>query len=183
MKCRSIVSLLVATLVLQAQALEGNPRFQGLDLSSGKEVRFEPRKDSKGTAVIFLSSKCGCTRLHMSYIKQLVKDFPDFEFVGINSNTDEDVAESQKYFSTEALGFPIVRDIQTQIANKFGALKTPHAFVIDPKGQQVFAGGVTSSSNPKDAEKFFLKETLAALRDGKKPPLAVARAVGCEIKR
>ncbi len=79
--------------------------------------------------------------------------------------------------------FPILEDTKNAWANQFGALKTPHAFVVNTKGEIIYQGGVTNSHVGPAATTQYLKEVLIDLSAGKAPRHKIGRALGCYIQR
>lgn len=140
-------------------------------------------ESKKGLVLIFLSAQCPCSHDHSPHLKELKKAFPDFTFVGIHSNQDEPEALYKKYFQTLKLNFPVIHDEKGLLADKLGALKTPHSFVIGKGGDILFQGGVTNSVSLGRANKFFLKTALEEVQSGKTPQEALVKTVGCYISR
>ncbi len=103
--------------------------------------------------------------------------------MAVQSNTDEDETVSAFHFQQSGLPFPVIRDVQARIANQFGALKTPHAFIVGPQGQCWFNGGVDDTKDASKATKFFLKTALSDLVAGREPKEKNVRTLGCVIKR
>lgn len=158
--------------------------FAGTDLRTGGSFSSEvAQKNSKGLVVVFLSAKCPCSRSHEGSIESLAKEFKTFSFVGVHSNTDEDEGLASLHFKEAGFSFPIIRDRQAKIANDFGALKTPHVFVVGPKGECWFNGGVDDTKESSKAKKFYLKQALVDLSQGQEPKEKTSRTLGCAIKR
>lgn len=137
----------------------------------------------KGLVVVFLSAKCPCSDSHVAELKSLAKDYPEFKFVAVNSNTDETMEQSQEYFKRVQFEFPVVKDKNLEIADRFKAFKTPHAFVVSEKGDIVYQGGVSSSRQFATADRKFLREALVNLHDGKAVATPESRTLGCVITR
>jgi len=148
-------------------------KIGGVDLSQSKF----------GTVVIFLSSSCPCSDSHISHIKDLQKEFSKFDFVAVHSNVDEKDEDGLTYFKKAALPFEVWRDKNAKIADEFKAFKTPHAFVVNSKGEILFSGGVTSSAIAEQAQTFHLKEALKDLSENKSVKNPKARPIGCAIAR
>lgn len=167
----------------RASAPELIPQLSGKDLTTGKHVQLDLRALTSPSVVVFLSTKCPCSGAHLPALKELSLRFKAFQFIGIHSNTDEDEATSESFFSKAALPFPVIQDKNADLAKRFLALKTPHTFVISPKGELLFQGGIDNSHSPEKASRHFLEEVLTALSKGEKPPLNEARTLGCAIRR
>lgn len=161
------------------------------DLVHGKDVKVSP--GAKGTVLVFLSIRCPCSHGHMQILKDLSKDFTDFSFYGVHSNTDEDLSLSQKYFLDSKLPFPVIQDDQAKLADHFRAFKTPHAFILSAPSHGpsvspfhlpvVYRGGVTSSSQDPASGLQYLRNALMDLQKGNKVGQPETRTLGCHILR
>jgi len=154
---------------------------QGKDLFTGKMVEVKP--DPKGMVVVFLSAKCPCSKSHVDLIKGLAKEFDSIPFVAVHSNSDEGKELSRDYFKAAALGFPVIQDSGGEIANRFRASKTPHAFLVSADGATVFRGGVSDSKDASKSARNYLREALEDFSKGKEIRTAEARTLGCSITR
>jgi peroxiredoxin len=139
---------------------------------------------TKATIVVFLSAKCPCSGSHEQTLKDLAAKFSPkgFQFVAVHSNVDEDPTLASQHFSKASLPFPVLQDDHAALADRFGALKTPHVFVLK-QGEVVFQGGVDDSKNSPQAKEHFLLNALNDLDQGKLPEVKQVRALGCIIKR
>jgi len=138
----------------------------------------------KGLVIAFLSAVCPCSDSHLIELKRLTKEFPEFEFVGIHSNTDEDKNLASSYFKAAALPFPVLRDRGTELADKFKALKTPHVFIVLNDGTLAYQGGVSSSHHFNEkTERKYLREALEDLSTGRRVRTTESRPLGCVISR
>jgi peroxiredoxin len=157
-------------------------QIKGEDLFTTKEISIAA-EGKKGLVVIFLSSKCPCSDSHNQEMNSLSKDYPDFRFVAVHSNVDEDLTKSREYFKKADLKFPVIQDGKAEIADRFKALKTPHAFVVLPTGDVAYQGGASSSKKFETAERKYLREALDDLQNGRKVKTPEGRTLGCVISR
>jgi len=160
-----------------------NKSLNGVDLRTGKLFESDKNPAAKGKVVVFLSAKCPCSRSHESSLRELASEFSEFSFIGVHSNKDEDEGLSSLYFRESGLNFPIVQDKEARLANDFGAMKTPHAFIVGPKGECLFNGGVDDTKDSSKAQKFYLRQALIDIKSGKEPEQKSARTLGCTIMR
>ncbi|MFN8370889.1 MAG: thioredoxin-like domain-containing protein, partial [Bacteriovoracaceae bacterium] len=168
--CKSVLFFFLfifsfCTLSLQAEV--------ELDLISKKNIDI-PLDQKKIRVIYFLSSQCPCSQSHFDHLNQLKNQYSQFTFVGFHSNKKVSQENAIKYFSRFKIDFPVFSDNEIKYANKYGALKTPHVFVLDQNDKLVFQGGATNSHDINRATKFYLKDTLEALSNGKEPPLKEA---------
>ena len=133
--------------------------------------------------IVFLSAKCPCSNSHIEEIKNLSKEYPKYQFIGIHSNADENFPESQSYFKSLDLPFPVIEDEHSKLAVEFKALKTPHAFLISKTGETLYKGGVSSSRDFSASDRKYLREALIDSKAGKKVSTPEGRTLGCVIER
>lgn len=157
----------------------------GLDVVSNQKKILLLNTAAKANILVFVSARCPCSASHEIALREISKEFSSqgFQFVGIHSNTDEPIEIAKSHFEKAALPFPVLQDASAKIANDWGALKTPHVFVVNPKGEILYQGGVDDSHDHKDAKKPYLREALLDIQVGKAPRVALTRSLGCAIKR
>ncbi|MGE0763511.1 MAG: redoxin domain-containing protein [Bdellovibrionales bacterium] len=178
-----MVNLILIWFSLALSALAGAPfDLKGQDLFSDRSVQVNAAM-ARPAVVVFVSARCPCSGSHESTLKQLAAEFQDFDFIAVHANADETPEEVKNHFKNVAFAFPLIEDVDGQWAQKLQALKTPHAFVVDRRGQLVFSGGVTDSSQASTADVPYLKNALNEYRASGKVKQARQRALGCAIKR
>ena len=159
------------------------PPLQGVNLLTSESLTLEWSHHKKGVVVLFLSSSCPCSNSHIPHLIKLSEDFPQFQFVGIHSNKNESQTDAELYFKSKNLPFPVLRDNNLEWANRLGALRTPHAYLISSEGEVLYQGGVTSSGEAEKADSFYLKVTLKKYLLGEKIEQSKSRVLGCQIAR
>jgi hypothetical protein len=175
-----VVSLFFLSLQCFAQNL---PPIKATDLISGKTLEYSWSESKKGSVLVFLSSSCPCSHAHIGHLIDLAKTHPEMKFIGVHSNANEIVHESEKYFKSLNLPFPVIQDNSTEWADRLKAYRTPHAFVVTAEGKLAYQGGVTSSADPEKADSFYLKVTLKKFLAGEKIESSRTRVLGCQIAR
>ena len=157
--------------------------LEGKNVLDGKIEKIDFTTSRKGAVLVFMSSKCPCSASHEDILKKLADEYKGFVFVGIHSNADENATDTKAHFQTAHLNFPVLQDQKNTWANQLGALKTPHTFVFNNKGELLYQGGVTDSHVGPAAKHQFLKEVLSDIQGGKEPRMKEGRALGCFIQR
>ena len=146
--------LIIGLFAIKLWACTAKP-ISGTDLRTGSAFSSVSLAKNKGMVVVFMSAKCPCSQSHESSIEKLANEFKEFSFVGVHSNSDEARDLAALHFKEAGFSFPIIEDSHAQIANEFGALKTPHAFVVGPKGECWYNGGVDETRDAYRAKKFY----------------------------
>ena len=142
-------------------------------------------EEKQVTVVLFLATQCPVATDYTDRIVNLVKayDEKNVQFIGINSNKQEKVAEILAYSKKHGFEFPVLKDPENKIADYFGARRTPEVFLLDAKRVLRYAGAIDNS--PKEPTKHYLKTALDLVIGGKDipKPSKKTRAIGCTIKR
>lgn len=144
--------------------------------------QLELKKDKLANVLIFVSKDCPCSNANLSYVNKLVDEFNDFNFIAVHSKKNTTDSQLQDYLKNNQVAFDLINDADLKIADTYQALKTPHAFILT-KEKVVYNGGITNTTNPKNAKMFYLKEALEDIRNGRAPIKAETRTLGCFIAR
>ena len=107
----------------------------------------------------------------------------------VNSNEakrdNHDSMDAMKAHAKENnYGMPYLLDANHQLADAFGALKTPHVYLFDGDMNLVYRGSI--DDNVSDAEAVserYVQDAITAVANGKPVGVAETKAIGCSIKR
>jgi thiol-disulfide isomerase/thioredoxin len=178
-----LLAMVVAMLAsASAQGASYPLAVSGSDIVSATEIRREATLD-KPLAVVFLSAVCPCSESHIAELINLAASYPNINFVGVHSNSDESPALSKTYFDRSKLPFPVIQDVEGRLANLYGAFKTPHVFVEDGNGKILYRGGISNSHDFKQADRKYLREALVDIADHHPARTPEGRTLGCIIAR
>jgi hypothetical protein len=159
-------------------------QFRATELSSKNVIQFDlSQPHVPATVLVFLSARCPCSNSHEETLQNLSTKFPQFRFLGVHSNANEPEVEASTHFKNSPIQFPLLQDSDGTLANAFGALKTPHVYVVSPQGKILYQGGVDDSHDAKKATRAYLAQALQAIHDGKEPEVYQTRTLGCTIQR
>ncbi|MBA4062601.1 MAG: thiol-disulfide isomerase [Isosphaera sp.] len=147
-------------------------------------------KDKKAVVVVFLDAECPVANLYVPTLVDLHKRYADrgVQFLGVNSSRQDTFVRVAAHARERAVPFPVLKDFDHQVADRFGAKHTPEAFVLDPKGviryhgrvdDQYGVGGLRREKPTRDD----LREALDELLAGKAVTTAVTKIDGCPIER
>lgn len=158
---------------------------------SGKEVSLNEAKAENGLLVIFSCNTCPYVKLSESRIKEL-GTFTKQNKIGmilVNSNeaqrSDDDSFDAMKnYAKAQGYTFSYVMDKNSNLANAFGATRTPHCFLFDKAGKLAYRGAIDDNiKDPQDAKEHYLKDAITAVAAGKAVKTSSTKSIGCSIKR
>lgn len=174
-----LLLLTVAISHAQASAL---PPIKLSNLQN-EPVTVEWGKNKKLTVLIFLSALCPCSHSHLSHLLRIKEQYPEVDFLALHSNRDEDSKTVEDYFSKNPLNFPLLKDDKSTWANRLKAYRTPHAYIISSKGEILYQGGVSNSTEVENAKEFYLADALNALAQNRVLKKSQTRVLGCPIAR
>jgi hypothetical protein len=107
----------------------------------------------------------------------------------VNSNEakrqgDDSFRAMQKHAEIAGYTMPYVVDAGHQVADAFGARKTPHVYLFNTEGRLMYRGAI--DDNVRTAKKVaenYLLDAIEAVGNGQKAELTETPALGCSIKR
>lgn len=107
----------------------------------------------------------------------------DVVMLYIAANRNESIQMLEEAAKTRRLP-TILIDAEHVVADIYEAQTTPHIFVVDREGILRYRGAVDDVTfRHRKATRFFLKEAVEALLDGRLPKLTEMPAYGCTIVR
>lgn len=161
------------------------PEFQLLGLD-GVPHSFSETK-GKITMFHFWSAECPFVVRYNDRLNKIASDYAPkgVNVMGINSNVDETAGETKAELDKRAITYSILMDTDHQAADLFGAVTTPHVFIIDQSETLVYRGAVDDQGWSEDNQptKSYVNEVLDALLEGKPSPHSDTKSVGCTVKR
>jgi len=157
---------------------------------SGKEISLDEAKSAKGLLVIFSCNTCPYVKLSETRIKEY-SDFCAANGIGcviVNSNeaqrSEEDSFDAMtKYHIAQKLKCFYTVDVNSKLANAFGATRTPQCFLFNTKGL-VYKGAIDDNvKDPTAVKENYLKDALNAVVKNTVPAKQETKSIGCTIKR
>ena len=99
------------------------PNFTLKDAKDKKHSIKDLSHQKKATVVMFISTQCPVFSDYNERIVALHNDYKDqgVQFIGINSNRNESVEEIAEHSKTNKFDFVVLKDLQNEIADKFGS--------------------------------------------------------------
>jgi len=180
---------------VKEEALEIGSALPKADLKmkdiSGKEVSFNSVKTKSGLLVMFSCNTCPVVVRNQSRTNEICS-YAQSQGVGViilNSNEanrgDDDSFEAmQSYAKEQGYKWNYAVDKNNEMADAFGASRTPECFLFDKDGKLIYHGAI--DDNPQDASavsRVHLKEAINESVNGKPVSVKKSRSVGCNIKR
>ncbi len=159
----------------------------------GKVVSMKDYKDAKGIILIFTCNHCPFSVAYEDRIIDLHNTYArkGFPVVAVNSN-DAVAYPSDSYeemiVRAREKNFPFayLHDESQRYARTFGAVKTPHVFVLRKLKDQFivsYIGAIDDNSNEPELVKMkYVENAVEAMLAGKEVKPDFTKAVGCGIK-
>lgn len=158
---------------------------------SGKEISLQEARRENGLLVMFSCNSCPYVIRNQSRTKEICGYALD-KNVGVivlNSNEEErNSSESleamQSYAKNQQYRWFYSVDKRNELADSFGASRTPECFLFDKSGRLVYHGAIDDS--PGDAnsvKRQHLREAINEMLAGKNVIVKESRSVGCSIHR
>jgi peroxiredoxin len=158
------------------------PEFQLPDLQGV----LHKLSDSLGRVVIvnFWSAECPHSeRADRSTMACLVQWGGDVQLLSIAANQNESLPMVEEVSRARRLPTVLI-DAEHVVADLYGAVTTPHAFVVDRDGFLRYRGAIDDVTfRQRKATHFYLEEAVEALLAGRVPTLQETPPYGCTIVR
>lgn len=185
-----IFALAVGAPTAAAQSIGTSMPASGQQLpnATGSAASLASLAGEQATAVLFWSNQCPWTAKYENRVLELARTYQGqgVRFVLINSNSASDFPQESLAASREQASsypMPYLKDEGGQVAEAFGAVRTPHVFVYDAQGQLAYTGAIDDSpGDPSAVEKPYLENALEALVSGEAPSTGKTNAFGCTLK-
>jgi thioredoxin-related protein len=158
---------------------------------SGKEISLGEAKKENGLLVMFTCNTCPYVIRNQSRTKEVCQ-FAGDKNIGVillNSNEgDRDngnsLADMESYARQQGYNWYYALDKGSQLADAFGASRTPECFLFDKNGKLVYHGAIDDSpGNSSTVKRQHLKEAIGEMLAGKDISVKETRSVGCSIKK
>jgi thiol-disulfide isomerase/thioredoxin len=142
--------------------------------------------DYRGKIVVvnFWSAECPHSERTDHYLVSLLENWNgDVALLSIAANRNEPLPLVKEVATTRLLP-KVLMDSQGVLADRYGALTTPHVYIIDRDGILRYRGAVDNITfRQREAPRFFLQEVVEALLRGRLPEIGETLPYGCAIVR
>lgn len=163
-------------------------KLKGVD---DREWSLSDFPDAKGHIVIFTCNSCPYAVAYEDRIIALDKKYKPLGYpvIAINPSgeSEQENLEAMKARAREkSFSFPYVSDADQKLYPVYGAVRTPHAFVLkkqDGKNIVKYIGAIDNNyENPEGVTDKYIEEAVDALLDGREVIRTRTVAIGCAIK-
>jgi peroxiredoxin len=155
----------------------------------GKEHALGDLADREIVVVAFLGTECPLAKLYAGRLQKIADDYADrgVAVVAVMSNSQDSLSDIAAYAQQHEVKFPVLKDRRNEVADQFGAERTPEVFMLDRERAIRYHGrvddqylvGVIRDKPTREDLQVAIDELLA------KKPVSVAQTdvTGCVIGR
>jgi peroxiredoxin len=166
------------------------PDFSNLPSVDGHAYSLSDFSDASLLVLSFTCNHCPYAKAYEDRFTALANEFmpKGVGFLAINSNDvvnypQDDLAHMKERAREKGFPFAYVRDDDQTVARAYGAVCTPHLFVLDGERKLAYEGRIDDNwQHPEQATAHDLRDALNALLAGQQPPQPQTNPMGCSIK-
>jgi thioredoxin-related protein len=158
---------------------------------SGKEVTLKSATKEKGLLVMFTCNTCPYVIKNQGRTKEIC-EYAASKGIGVillNSNEGnrggaDSMEEMKAYAKDQNYAWFYAVDRNNEIADAFGANRTPECYLFDKSGKLVYHGAIDDNpGNNSKVNRKHLQQAIDESVSGKEISVKTSKSVGCSIKR
>ncbi|MBA4850311.1 thioredoxin family protein [Emticicia sp. BO119] len=159
----------------------------------GKTVSLNDFASAKGFIVVFISNHCPFSKSYEDRVIDIDKKYASqgYPVIAINPN-DPEAYEEDSFVNMQARAkekgytYPYLTDNTQAVTKAFGAMRTPHAFVLNKENGKIivhYIGAIDDNpQDPANVTKHYVTDAINSLLLGKPVVTTITKAIGCAIK-
>lgn len=197
-KILSLLSFVLLALLIAFKPAEQPPGYKIGDTATdfklknidGKHYSLADLKQAKGYIVVFTCNNCPYAKAYEDRIIALHQKYAaeGYPVIAINPN-DKDVQPLDSYDNMKKrakeknIPYLYLYDETQEIAKSYGAVRTPHVFLLDKDKKVRYIGAIDDNSDePENVKEKFVENAIEALKAGNEIAVKETKALGCGIK-
>ncbi len=160
---------------------------------NGKMVSLQDYKEAKGFIIVFTCNHCPYAKAYEDRIIALNSKYAKagYPVIAINPNDaeqypDDNFENMQTRAKEKKFKFPYLYDESQSIARTYGAIKTPHVFIVQKEAKNLvlkYTGAIDDNwENAVEAKEKYVESAVDALLAGKPITTTFTKAIGCGVK-
>jgi peroxiredoxin len=192
-----MIRLLIFFMICTAFASPERNRNQVSDFSlkstNGSMVSMADYPDAKGFIIVFTCNHCPFAKQYPQRLNELSTRYlsQHVPLIAISSTDtvvfEEDIYPEMVKASVEnKMNYPYLYDATQEVAKKFKAEKTPHAFVLwkENGGWVIKYNGAIddNGAEPQKVTHPYVAEAVDALLKGEPIKVSETKSIGCQLK-
>jgi len=155
----------------------------------GSMISLDHFENAKGYIVTFTCNECPFSKLYEDRLIALHNEYAPkgYPVIAINPNSPENEKEGYEAMQARAkdkgFTFPYLVDEGQKIYPQYGAVRTPHVFLLDAERKVQYIGTIDDNAkSPEDVKVNYVKDAIEALEKGDQPNPNFTKAIGCPVK-
>lgn len=163
------------------------PDLPGID---GARYSMASFARSRMLIVAFICTGCPTVKANEERLMALQEKYrgAGVQLVAINANNPylsptDTFDEMARRAQEKHFNFPYLKDMYGTVADQFGAITTPHVFVLDISRQLVYKGRIDNTRDPSQATYSDLENALHDVFAGSPVKVPETPSFGCAIVR
>jgi hypothetical protein len=158
---------------------------------SGKEISLQEVRQAGGLLVMFTCNTCPYVIRNQSRTKDICA-YAKAGKIGVvllnanegDRNGSNSYEAMQTYARAQDYQWFYAVDRNSELADAFGANRTPESYLFDKDGKLVYHGAIDDSpGDPGQVKRHHLREAIDEMNAGKEVTVKETRSVGCSISR
>lgn len=144
----------------------------------------QPLMGTRGAIVVFVANGCPTARAYEERLNDLADKAhaQGLGMIAVNSNNSAlSPPDTADEMAKRTYRFPYVKDSDGTLAREFGAVCTPHAFLLDSERNVVYAGRVDDSRLGDRITSRDLENAMSDFVAGREIKVPHTEPFGCSI--
>ena len=158
---------------------------------SGSLVSLREARTASGLLVMFSCNTCPYVIKNQGRTKAICAFASDkgLGVIVLNANeggrrNGESLADMQAYAKQQSYNWYYALDSDNELADAFGATRTPGCFLFDKNGKLAYHGAIDDSpADITEVKRTHLKQAITEMTQGNDISVKESRSVGCSIRR
>jgi peroxiredoxin len=166
----------------------GAPDFGNLLGVDGERYSLSSFQNKRLLVLLFISNGCPTVKACQDRMIKLQKDFgPEgVQLLALNSNNPylspaDTYAEMVLRVQEKGFNFPYIKDEDRTVARSYGAVCTPHVFLLDEERRLRYKGRIDDSRNPDRVTISDLRNAIEDLLANRSVGVPETTPFGCSV--
>jgi len=164
------------------------PDFGNLLGVDGERYSLSSFQNRRLLVLLFISNGCPTVKACQDRMIKIQRDYSgkNVQLLALNSNSSylspaDTYAEMVLRVREKGFNFPYVKDEDRTIARAYGAVCTPHVFLLDEERRLRYKGRIDDSRNPERVTVSDLRNAIDDLLANKTVRVSETTPFGCSI--
>jgi len=164
------------------------PDFGNLLGVDGERYSLSSFQNKRLLVLLFISNGCPTVKACQDRMIRIQKDHSGkrVQLLALNSNNSylspaDTYAEMVLRVREKAFNFPYVKDEDRTVAKAYGAVCTPHVFLLDEERRLRYKGRIDDSRNPERVTVSDLRNAIDDVIENKPVRVSETTPFGCSI--